>query len=82
MTGFVWKERDGLGPSWYRVSGVGKHTWSDRRAKSMDWVASLAGLPSLLDGHVYPVLRWVQINHKLLAQTPFRQWTPKKLVMS
>jgi hypothetical protein len=52
---------------------MGKHTWSewsDRRAKSMDWVGSLlAGLPSLLDGlldgHIYRVVRWVQINQLL-----------------
>jgi hypothetical protein len=44
----------------------------------------LAGLLSLLndgllDGHVYPVRTWAQINQKLivLAQTPFHQWAPK-----
>ena len=46
----------------------------------------LAGLPSvldgLLDGHVYPVGGWAQINQKLLmlAQAPFHQWAPYKLV--
>ena len=36
----------------------------------MDWVGSLVGLPSLLDGlldsHVYRVVAWVQVNQKLL----------------
>jgi hypothetical protein len=49
-------------------------------------VGSLAGLPSLpslldslLDGHVYPVGGWAQINQKLaLNQTPLRQWAPNE----
>jgi hypothetical protein len=48
----------------------------------MDWVGSLPSLlDGLLDGHVYPVpvVRWVQINQKLvLTQTPFRQWAPNE----
>ena len=46
----------------------------------------LGGLPSLLDdlldGHVYQVRRWAQINQRLLvlAQAPFHQWAPYKLV--
>ena len=37
-------------------------------------MGSLAGLPSLLDVHVYLVGGWAQINQKLvLAQRPFRQ---------
>jgi hypothetical protein len=56
----------------------------------MDWVGSLAGLPSLpslldglLDGHVYLVEGWAQINQQLaLNQIPFRQWALNELVKS
>jgi hypothetical protein len=74
------------GRAWEKV---GKHTWSDRRAKTIDWVVgSFAGLPSLidglLDGHVYPAGGWAQINQKLvlaqvLAQALLHQWAPNKL---
>ena len=52
----------------------------------MDWVGSLTRSPSLLDGllngHVYPVDKWAQINQLTLTQTPFRQWAPNELLES
>ena len=54
-------------------AGVGKHTWSDRRAKSMR-----AG-SSYLHNSI-PEARWAQINQKLvLSQKPLHEGTPNEL---
>jgi hypothetical protein len=67
----------------FRTRVHGKHTWSERWEVDgmgrLTCQGSLAGLPSLLDGHVY-LGEWAQINQKLvLDQTPFHQWAPNEL---